>query len=258
MVKVIIMGSGSPEAMPIATCNCKFCNGDIKRTRPAIIIQHENENYLFDVGPDIREQLLRNNITKINSVFLTHPHFDHVWGIGDLAQLKWVNLDKFDFYISQNNLDFIKIYFPWVDLNYKIYNEYDNIKYDNIKYKDIMVTPIKVEHSNLFDTYGFIIEINNKKIAYLPDLKNITEENISKLKDLDLLITDGQYILGHYIEDDDHIGSEKAIALYSKINAKKTYLIAYSEHWYKKTAKEAMILLPENFIIPSDDEVIIL
>ena len=43
-----------------------------------------NENILIDTSPDIRQQLLRHKIKKINKVLFSHMHGDQTHGINDL------------------------------------------------------------------------------------------------------------------------------------------------------------------------------
>ena len=48
------------------------------------INQNTNENFLIDTSPDLRQQLLRNKIKKIDKVFYSHMHADQTHGINDL------------------------------------------------------------------------------------------------------------------------------------------------------------------------------
>jgi ribonuclease BN (tRNA processing enzyme) len=98
----------------------------------------------------------------------------------------------------------------------------------------------------------------NKYVFYRANsvIKNISDSNLKKCKNADVLIIDGQYILGKYIEDDTHLGGKELIRKIKKFDAKKVYLIAFSEHWYKMSAKDAEKQLPENFNIPDDNIVL--
>ncbi|MFJ1509088.1 MBL fold metallo-hydrolase [Chlamydia crocodili] len=83
--KLIFLGSGNPEGIPVAFCSCAICTGkQIRRLRPSVLIEWAGKNFLIDVGPDFRQQMLENNIQKLDGVFLTHPHYDHIGGIDDL------------------------------------------------------------------------------------------------------------------------------------------------------------------------------
>lgn len=241
-MNITILGSGSPEGMPILTCDCKYCEDSNARTRPSVLIQSDM-NILFDTSIDIRQQLLNKNIKKIDAIFITHEHFDHFAGLQDLEQLNWVNKANFTVYVSDHVNEYLQKNFPWIRLKRKITDK-------TIKIGDLDITPIKINHG--IKTLGFIITKGDKKVVYIPDCKSIPEESLSYTKDASVLIFDGQYILGKYIEDDDHAGGKELLKIIADIHAKENYLIAFSEHWYKKSAKEAEEELPENVHIAFD------
>ena len=54
------------------------------RTRCSALISKGNNNILIDTSPDLRIQLLKNNIKNISSVLYTHKHADQTHGINDL------------------------------------------------------------------------------------------------------------------------------------------------------------------------------
>lgn len=73
--KLTFLGSGNPEGIPVAFCPCEMCKGKhIQRLRSSVLIEWAGKHILIDVGPDFRQQMLENNIEKLDGVFLTHPH----------------------------------------------------------------------------------------------------------------------------------------------------------------------------------------
>ncbi|AEB41564.1 MBL fold metallo-hydrolase [Chlamydia pecorum] len=83
--KLIFLGTGNPEGIPVPFCSCPVCSGGkVQRLRPSVLIEYQGKNYLIDVGPDFREQMLRYGIRELSGVFFTHEHYDHIGGIDDL------------------------------------------------------------------------------------------------------------------------------------------------------------------------------
>ena len=51
----------------------------------AVLVEVNSTTILVDAGPDIRNQLLPHQLTKIDAVLITHTHSDHVAGLDDLS-----------------------------------------------------------------------------------------------------------------------------------------------------------------------------
>ena len=86
-IKFTILGCGSSMGVPRADGFTGVCNMNNKknfRTRCSALIKFNNQNFLIDTSPDLRQQLLKNKITSIEKVFYTHLHADQTHGINDL------------------------------------------------------------------------------------------------------------------------------------------------------------------------------
>jgi ribonuclease BN (tRNA processing enzyme) len=79
-MKLTLLGTGGPKPDP-------------ERQGPALTIQIGNERLLFDAGRGVAVQLRRAGIAPetINPIFITHHHFDHIGGLGDLILAAWNN-----------------------------------------------------------------------------------------------------------------------------------------------------------------------
>lgn len=79
------LGTGNTEGIPSLFCSCTICRyGQIERLRPSVLIAWEEKFFIIDTSPDFRQQVLRRKIDRIDGVFLTHPHYDHIGGLDDL------------------------------------------------------------------------------------------------------------------------------------------------------------------------------
>ena len=78
-MKFIILGCGSSMGVPRPDGffgNCDPNNKKNYRTRCSALIKTTDENILIDTSPDLRQQLLRHKIKKINKVLYSHIYND--------------------------------------------------------------------------------------------------------------------------------------------------------------------------------------
>ena len=86
-MEITILGCGSSDGVPQIGCSCSVCLSDNKknlRTRASILVEVDNFRILIDAGPDLRQQALREGISSLDAVLITHAHYGHIAGIGDL------------------------------------------------------------------------------------------------------------------------------------------------------------------------------
>ena len=97
--------------VPTADGNWGSCDKKNKknyRTRCSAFISRGKNKILIDTSPDLRIQLLRNNIKSISSVLYTHQHADQTHGINDLRVFFLKNRKRINIYADKITLSFLK------------------------------------------------------------------------------------------------------------------------------------------------------
>ncbi len=105
---VTILGCGSSGGVPRPALGWGACdpnNPKNRRRRCSILVEREGPNgkttVLVDTSPDLREQLLDANVSKLDGVLFTHEHADHTHGIDDLRPLFIFHRRKIDVYLDE-------------------------------------------------------------------------------------------------------------------------------------------------------------
>ena len=89
-MKLLILGCGTSAGVPRIGNDWGACDPNEprnRRSRASILIETDGKRLLVDCGPDMREQLLKANVDRIDGVVVTHDHADHCHGIDDLRRL---------------------------------------------------------------------------------------------------------------------------------------------------------------------------
>ena len=250
-MKFIILGCGSSMGVPRPDGffgNCDPKNSKNYRTRCSALLQTKSGNILIDTSPDLRQQLLRHKIKRIDKVFYSHMHADQTHGINDLRPFfinrrKQINVyADFDTskYLKKNFSycfeNFSKEYPPTLKLN-KLNKDISTID----KNKKIGIRSIKVKHGKV----NSICYIINKKLAYITDVSEIYKKDYKYFKNLKYLIIDCLWYKFHPA----HFNLEKSLFFIKKFRPKKAILSNLSPVIDYKEIKK---YIPKN-TIPAHD-----
>jgi phosphoribosyl 1,2-cyclic phosphate phosphodiesterase len=251
-LKITFLGTGTSQGIPVINSSHPVClstDKRDKRLRVSILIEWEDYVYVIDCGPDFRYQMLRANVAKINGVLFTHEHADHTAGLDDLRPFSF-QLGAVPVYAQKRVLENLAYRFDY------IFNEMDKypgapsiqqFEITNAPFplENLKVTPIEVVHGKI-KIFGYRF----KNVAYLTDVKTISEKEKEKLMNLDILIINAIRHKWHY----SHLNLEEALLIIEELKPKKTYLTHISHHlgFHAEVEKE----LPSNVFLAYDELVI--
>tara|TARA_B100001559_G_C16352536_1_gene553380 strand:+ start:31 stop:801 length:771 start_codon:yes stop_codon:yes gene_type:complete len=250
-MKFIILGCGSSMGVPRPDGffgNCDPKNKKNYRTRCSALIRTINENILLDTSPDLRQQLLRHKIKKIDKVLFSHMHGDQTHGINDLRSFYINSKKQINVYADKFTSKYLKKSFSYIFKSYS--REYPatlrlnrlpkNITIKN-NLKKIKIKSIVVEHGKV-KSNCFIID---KKLAYISDVSKIYNKDGKYFKNLKYLIIDCLWYNYH----PSHFNLETSLSIIRKFSPKKAILTNLSPVLdYNELKKK----LPKN-VLPAHD-----
>ena len=88
--------------------NCDPKNNKNYRTRCSALINTSYQNILIDTSPDLRQQLLRHKIKRIDKVIYSHMHGDQTHGINDLRSFFLNNRKPINVYADRFTSKYLK------------------------------------------------------------------------------------------------------------------------------------------------------
>lgn len=92
-MEITLLGTGDTTGTPTVGCRCETCERaeelGVERTRCSVHIDNPEtgESLLVDASPDFRHQFLTHDVALPDAVVITHVHFDHLDGLGNMYRL---------------------------------------------------------------------------------------------------------------------------------------------------------------------------
>lgn len=251
-MKLTFLGTGSSHGIPVIGCKCNICKSEDRRNirlRSALFVETQHQNIVIDVGPDFRQQMLREEIVKIDAVLITHEHKDHTAGLDDLRAYNYLMQQAIKVFAEKRVLEALKREYEYIFAK----NHYpgapqillNEVNENPFFINNDTIIPIRAYH-HLLPILGF--RINN--MAYLTDIKTIEEKEKNKLKKLDILILNCLREAPHVA----HLGLDEALALVEELNPQQTFFthISHKQLSYKQLIKK----LNKN-ILPAYDGLVV-
>lgn len=248
-MEITFLGTGTSQGIPVIGNNHPVCLSDDpkdKRLRVSVLVQVEGLNIVIDCGPDFRQQMLSNQVTKLDAILFTHEHSDHTVGLDDIRPFFFKQGD-IPVYAHERVINSLKRRFDYIFSSENKYPGAPSVKENSIEnspfwIEGIKITPINAMH-NRVQVFGFRI----KEFVYITDAKTIEEEEINKIEGVDVLVINALRIDPHH----SHFNLEEALEFIKQINPKRAYLthISHLMGFHNKV----QATLPKNVFLAYDN-----
>lgn len=223
MPRLTFLGTGTSNGVPVIGCTCEVCcstDERDKRTRSSAYVEWGDRVYLIDTATELRAQALRNGLTRVDAVLMTHPHADHTGGFDDLRRFNelaqaWLPVwadpgtasllreryaytfaEAFPFFGGKPDLTLHEIDGPISPFEHEI-------------------VPITVMHGRLpITAYRF------GSLAYVTDAKVIPPESMDLLRGVDTLVLNSLRPAPH----PTHLSIGEALEVISELRPRQAFL----------------------------------
>jgi len=226
--QLTFLGTGTSMGVPTLGCDCPVCTSidpRDKRLRPSLLLQwRDNERgrvVLIDTGPDFREQAIRAGLNRVDAVFYTHGHADHIFGLDDLRPLSFTVFregGRIPLFASQETEEVLRRIY---DYTFSPDATYPNRPRVDIKPLEDRTCVFGVEFIRVpvlhgeQEIAGFRFGCN----AYLTDVSAIPEPSFALLQGLDHVVLSALRHKPH----PSHATVEQAVSWARRIGARKTW-----------------------------------
>lgn len=248
-MEITFLGTGTSQGIPVIGSKHPVCfseNPKDKRLRVSVLIRYRDQNLVIDCGPDFRQQMLVNNVGKLDAILFTHEHNDHTAGLDDIRPYFFKQGD-IPVYAHSRVMESLKKRFDYIFSSNNKYPGAPSVKEHHInnepfQVKDFSVIPIDFMH-NRVQVFGFRVG----DFAYLTDAKTIEEQEVEKLKGVKVLVVNALRKEPHH----SHFNLEEALEFISRVNPERAYLTHISH--MLGFHDEVQAQLPENVFLAYDN-----
>jgi len=247
-LKITFLGTGTSQGVPVIACNCRTCLSDDphdKRLRTSLLLEKNGTILLFDAGPDFRQQMLRENVQRLDAIILTHEHKDHIAGMDDVRAFNYKSQDAIDIFAEERVQKAVRNEFSYVFAEYQ-YPGIPKMRLNPIpeygfRFKGIDILPVRVRHLHL-EIYGFRIG----DFAYITDANYIPQESKEKLIGVKYLVINALRKEKHI----SHFSLREALDFIREISPRKAFIthISHQMGLHAEVNKE----LPPGIVLAFD------
>lgn len=224
LMNFTFLGTGTSQGVPVIACNCRVCcSGDPcdKRLRSSIMIETGGFRIVIDCGPDFRQQMLREKVSTIDAILITHDHKDHLGGLDDVRAFNFFNNRPIDVYSTYGVQRSIRREFSYA-FHKEPYPGGPEINLCRIKNKpfyigDVQIIPIKALH---YGTSNFVFGYRINGLTYITDAVKIDEAEKKKIRGSEVIIINALREKKHY----SHFNLQEAVALLTELQPRQGFI----------------------------------
>jgi phosphoribosyl 1,2-cyclic phosphate phosphodiesterase len=221
-VKITFLGTGTSQGVPVIACECATCtsaDSRDKRLRASLLVETTSNTIVIDAGPDFRQQMLNARVKKLDAVFLTHEHKDHIAGMDDLRAFNYKSQAAIDIYAEERVQNAVRKEYAYVFSENQYPGvpkmELHNIDTYNIDLRGDIIIPLRIFHYRL-PILGFRIG----DMAYITDANYIPEETREKIIGVKYLVINALRKEKHI----SHFSLGEALNLIEEVSPRKAFI----------------------------------
>lgn len=248
-MRITFLGTGTSTGVPVVGCHCRVCTSDDprdRRLRQSVKIEARGKHFLIDTTPDLRLQLLRSPIPRLDFILFTHSHSDHLMGLDDIRPFNFRQRQPLHAFANAPTAKAIRRAFSYIwDASAQIGGGKPQLELVEIDgpftHEGVDVVPIPVEHGD-WTILGFRIG----GFAYITDTNGIPDASIELLRGVEVLALDA---LRPAPQHPTHFTISEAVDCARAIGAPETWLIHLAHEVKHEELERA---LPEGIRVAYD------
>jgi phosphoribosyl 1,2-cyclic phosphate phosphodiesterase len=239
------LGTGTSMGVPTLSCSCAVCaeaatpGSRNRRTRPSIHLAYNGHSVLIDTGPDFHAQAIREDLKRVDAVFYTHHHADHILGLDDLRPLSFRTAEGIPLFADATTQEVLRRVFHYTFRTEDRYPTSARVSLNSLPDGAGAEIPLFGANFERIPVIHGRERINGYRFgsaAYLTDMSDIPQESLGLLKGLDILILDALRPEPH----PSHSHLAKSVAYVERLGPRRAFF-THMGHELDHNATEAIL-----------------
>jgi phosphoribosyl 1,2-cyclic phosphate phosphodiesterase len=190
-VRVTVLGSGTSHGIPSVGCRCSVCASPDprdRRTRVSIVVEWRGLSLLVDTSPELRQQVVRSHVRRVDAILYTHSHADHVFGLDDVRRFNDMQGGDLPVFAPPETIEVLQRAFRYVFIQTQEGGGKPKLTLTPVTTDRLEWNGAEVEFIPIFHGELEIRALRFGPFAYVTDASRITPESLDRLRGLDTLI----------------------------------------------------------------------
>jgi phosphoribosyl 1,2-cyclic phosphate phosphodiesterase len=221
-LRVTFLGTGTSQGVPVIGCSCEVCQSiDFrnKRLRTSIHIEVGDQSFVIDTGPDFRQQMLREQVKRIDAIIFTHAHRDHTAGLDDVRAYNFIQNMDMPIFGTKPVLDQLRLEYAYAFAE-KYYPGIPRLTLNEINEAPFNINTVPVQPLPVFHMKLPVLGFRFENFSYITDANRIPEETFLKLRGTETLVINALQREAHI----SHFNLAEALEMVKLIKPRRTFI----------------------------------
>ncbi len=228
-MRLTFLGTGTSFGIPVVGCTCAVCTSTDARDRRtrhgALLSWDDGRRILVDTPPELRLQLVREGVDRVDAVWFTHIHADHLHGIDDLRIFSLKATRSLPAFVPAAIRDEVEARFRYI-FDRTIRPEKGTSK------PELHLHPVEPGSSQILAGHTFVslpvphgrmtvLGFRVGPLGYVTDAKELPPETMDRLQGVDTLVLNALWFGNPH---PTHFNVEEAVEAARAVGARRTFL----------------------------------
>jgi phosphoribosyl 1,2-cyclic phosphate phosphodiesterase len=233
-LRLRFLGTGTSFGVPVIGCDCRTCTSSDqrdRRTRHGAVLEEGERRVLIDTPPELRLQMVAAGIGRVQAVWFTHMHADHVGGVDDLRAFSVRGQGPLPVYASEECMGELDRRFDYIfDPSVRPHEGTSKpeahlqplVPFEEVEVGGFSLLPLPVPHGQV-EVMGF----RCGSLGYITDAKRLPPRVLEALRGVRVLVLNALWFGNPH---PTHFSVEEAVEAAAEVGAEETYLTHLSHH----------------------------